>query len=336
MKRVLITGGTGFVGANLTAALLERGHDVRILRRQTSDLRALAGLEVPYAIGDVRDPGSLKAAVRSCDMVVHTAAIVKFWKARWTEQFSVNVEGTRNVVNACLSEGVTRLVHLSSIAALGHPQGKGTADENTPYNWVEGPSYKYSKRLAELEVLEGIRKGLNAVIVNPSVIIGERDIHFHGGSLLTNVKKGTTIFYIDGGMNVVYVGDVVKGIILAAEKGRTGERYILGGANMTTREVFARTAELIGGRAPIARAPLPILRGFTRAVEAVYGLAGKEPPITMDLMVHAGIYNWYSSDKAVRELGYTITPFDETILAAYRWYREHGHFGKNGAKTTYK
>jgi len=169
-----------------------------------------------------------------------------------------------------------------------------------------------------------VKKGLNAVIVNPSVIIGERDIYFHGGSLLKNVKKGTTLFYVDGGMNVVYVGDVVKGIISAALEGRRGERYILGGVNLTTREVFARTANLIGGRAPIARIPLPLLRTVTRLVEGAFALLGKEPPVTMDLMVHAGIYNWYSSAKAVRELGYTITPFDETILAADKWYRENG------------
>jgi dihydroflavonol-4-reductase len=325
MKRVLITGGTGFVGANLAEALLKRGCEVRVLRRRSSDLRALAGIDVEHFFGDVRDSASLKEALRSCDTVFHTAAIVKFWKARWNEQFTVNVEGTRNVVNACLSEGVNRFLHVSSIAALGHPQGKQLANEDTPYNWVEGPSYKYSKRLAELEVLEGVKKGLSAVIVNPSVIIGERDIYFHGGSLLTNVKKGTTLFYIDGGMNVVYVGDVVKGIIRAAEKGAAGERYILGGVNMTTREVFTRTAELIGGRSPIARVPIPLLHAVTRLIEGVFGLTGKEPPLTMDLMVHAGIYNWYSSAKAERELGYTISPFDGTILAAYRWYRQNGY-----------
>ena len=324
MKRVLITGGTGFVGANLARALLERGYEVRILRRQSSDLRALAGINVEHVIGDVRDPSSLREAVRSCDTVFHTAAIVKFWKARWHEQFTVNVEGTRNVVNACLAGGVGRLVHVSSIAALGHPEGNQLANEETPYNWKEGPSYKYSKRLAELEVLKGVTQGLDAVIVNPSVIIGERDIYFHGGSLLTNVKHGTTFFYIDGGMNVVYVGDVVKGIIDAAGGGKTGERYILGGTNMTTREVFTRTAELIGGRAPIARLPISLLRAATRLVEGGFGLFHAEPPITMDLMVHAGIYNWYSSAKAERELGYKITPFDVTILAAYRWYRENG------------
>jgi dihydroflavonol-4-reductase len=325
MKRVLITGGTGFVGANLAEGLLRRNCDVRILRRASSDLRALAGIDVEHTFGDVRDPASLREAVRDRDTVIHTAAIVKFWKARWDEQYAVNVEGTRNVVEACLAAGVERLVHVSSIAALGHPRDQRPADENTAFNWGDAVGYKYSKRLAEPEVLKGVEKGLNAVVVNPSIIIGERDVNLHGGSLLTNVKKGTTLFYIDGGMNVVYVGDVIKGILGACDKGRRGERYILGGANMTTREVFARTAALIGGRAPIARIPTPVLHAFTRAVEAGYGLFGKEPPITMDLMVHAGIYNWYSSAKAERELGYTITPFDETILAAYRWYQEHGY-----------
>jgi len=325
MKRVLITGGTGFVGANLAEALLRQGTEVRILRRRSSDLRAIAGIDARHYLGDIRDPASLKEAIHTCDTVFHTAAIVKYWKARWEEQLAVNVEGTSNVITACLSEGVTRLVHVSSIAALGHPQHQHLADEETPYNWPEEPGYKYSKRLAELKVLKGVKKGLNAVIVNPSVIIGERDINFHGGSLLTNARKGTTLFYIDGGMNVVYVGDVVKGMIRAAERGRCGERYILGGVNMTTREAFTRTAELVGGRTPVARIPIPVLHTVTKLVEATFGFLGKEPPITMDLMVNAGIYNWYSSAKAERELGYTVTPFDETILAAYRWYRENGY-----------
>ena len=325
MKRVLVTGGTGFLGANLAEALLKRGCEVRILRRRTSDLRALAGIEVQHVLGDIRDPASVQEAVRSCDTVFHTAAIVKFWKARWKEQLAVNVEGTRNIVDACLSAGVARLLHVSSIAALGHPQGRQLADENTPYNWAEGPSYKYSKRLAELEVLQGVKQGLDAVIVNPSVIIGERDISFHGGSLLTNVQRGTTLFYIDGGMNVVYVGDVVNGILSAVRKGHTAERYILGGVNLTTKEAFTRTAELIGGRAPVARIPIPVLRAITRSVEAGFGLFGKEPPITMDLIVHAGIYNWYSSAKAERELGYTITPFDEALQLTIDWLRENGH-----------
>ncbi len=323
MKRVLITGGTGFVGANLAEALVRRGCEVRILRRSTSSLQALGGTDVQHCIGDVRDPTSLKPAVRSCDTVFHTAAVVKFWKARWKEQREVNVTGTRNVVDACLSEGVKRLVHVSSIAALGHPLGQQPANEDTAYNWGEIPGYKYSKRLAEIEIFKGIEKGLNAVIVNPSVIIGERDIYFHGGSLLTNVKKGRMLFYVDGGMNVVYVGDVVKGIIAAAEKGQTGERYILGGTNLTHREAFSRTAALIGGRAPLAKLPVPLLRAGTMLVEGVCNLLGMEPPVTMDLIVHAGIYNWYSSAKAERELEYTITSFDETILAAYRWYREN-------------
>lgn len=325
MKRVLITGGTGFLGANLAEALTLRGCAVRILRRRGSDAGILEGITVDHCYGDIRDPDAVRQAVRSCDTVVHSAAIVKYLKSRWQEQREVNVDGTRNVVNACLSEGSVRLVHVSSIAALGHPPGREPANEETAFNWQERPSYKLSKRLAELEVLEGVKNGLDAVIVNPSIIIGERDIHFHGGSLLTNARKGTTLLYMDGGMNVVYVGDVVRGIIAAAERGRTGERYILAGENLTVHEAFARTADIVGGRRPIGRVPLPLLRAGTRLIEGVCDLLGVEPPISMDLIVHAGIYNWYSSGKAERELGYTITTFDQAVKAAYDWYRQNGY-----------
>jgi dihydroflavonol-4-reductase len=324
MKSVLITGGTGFIGSNLAAKLVARGISVRILRRPQSDLRAILGVDVKQCQGDLRDFPSLKEAMAGCDTVFHTAALVSFERKRRAEQYDTNVLGTRNVVEACLATGIRRLVHTSSVAAIGNPGEGELATEETEYNGGTSHGYKYSKHLAELEIHEGIRRGLDAVVVNPSVVLGERDIHFHGGQLIRDIRRNRVPLYIDGGMNVVYVGDVAEGHISAALKGRKGERYILCGENLTHREIFVRTAALVGGHAPVAKLPIPLLRLGGKVVETVSTFLGVEPLITSDLTSSAGRLNWYSCAKARSELGYSFTPFDQTVAAAYRWYKEHG------------
>jgi dihydroflavonol-4-reductase len=324
MTRALITGGTGFIGANLTLALLARGINVRILRRANSDLRALGSVDVDYHIGDVTDPASLRGAFEGCDTVFHTAALVTFEKRKQELQHQVNVIGTRNVVDAALATGVARLVHTSSIAAIGYPQAGALANEETPFNWEGRSGYKLSKRLAEQEILSGVQRGLNAVIVNPSVVIGERDIHMHGGQLVKEAVRGLIPFYLDGGMNVVYVGDVVQGHILAAERGRTGERYILGGQNMTHKEIFRKAAALVHGRPPFIKLPIPLVKAGALVVEKISNFAGIDPIISLDMVAGAGRFLWYSTTKAERELGYTNSSFDTAVLSAFKWYRDHG------------
>jgi dihydroflavonol-4-reductase len=323
MKNILVTGGTGFIGANLTRALVQRGYRVCIVRRETSPLVALDDVktDVEHCIGDVRNSDSLRRAVRGCDTVFHCAAMVTFEKAKADEQWEVNVIGTRTVVEACLAGGVERLVHTSSVAAIGYPPDGTLATEETPFNWARSWGYKFSKHKAEEEIHIGVKKGLNAVIVNPSVVVGERDIHFHGGDILRRVIKKQVPFYINGGMNVVYVGDVVRGHIAAAERGRTGERYILCGENLTHKEIFTRTARALGVRPPIAALPLPLLRVAAGAIELTSNLVGIEPMITRDMISGAGKRNWYSCEKAERELGYTYSSFDVAMHAAYAWYK---------------
>jgi dihydroflavonol-4-reductase len=324
MNTVLITGGTGFIGSNLAAALRKEGVSVRILRRAHSDLRAIADIDVEHRIGDVRDAASLKNAMRGCDTVFHCAAMVTFEKAKAEEQLAVNIGGTRNVVEACRACGVDRLIHVSSVAAIGYPPEGELANEETPFNWNRTVGYKYSKYKAEEEIRKGVEQGLWAVMVNPAVVVGERDIHFHGGDIIRRVKKWQVPLYIDGGMNVVYVGDVVRGMIAAARLGRKGERYILGGENLTHKEIFRRTARIVGGLPPIAKLPLPVLHATASLIEKISSMLKIDPILTPDLVSGAGKYNWYSSAKAARELGYTITSFDETIRRAYAWYRQAG------------
>ncbi len=322
--KALVTGGTGFLGSNLCDALLQRGYQVRILRRASSDTQLIDHLAIEQAIGDVCNIESLRKAMAGIDLVFHTAAMVTFLKRHRDEQLEVNVEGTRNVVQACLASGVRRLVHTSSVAAIGYPPNGELADEQTPFNWEGTSGYKYSKRAAEQEVYAGVERGLDTVIVNPSVIVGERDIHFHGGHLLRAVKKGMTPLYVKGGMNVVYVGDVVNGEILAAEKGKTGERYILGGENLTHKDIFRRTAKIVGGIPAFAPLPIPLLRSAAFFLEGVAKVTGAEPLVSRDLVAGAGRFNWFSSEKAKRELGYSFTPFDIVIRRAYDWYRGKG------------
>ncbi|MBI4536069.1 MAG: SDR family oxidoreductase [Ignavibacteriae bacterium] len=324
MKNVLITGGTGFIGSNLAAELVRRGANVTILRRENSDLRAIKGIKVKHRIGDILNLESLREAMKGCDTVFHTAAIVSFKRGIREEQFRVNVIGTQNVVAAAIASGIQKLVHTSSIAAIGYCPEDKLATEETPFNWPATTGYKFTKHLAEREVFKGVRRGLWAAVVNPTVVIGERDIHLHGGQLVRDVKKGRVPFYIEGGMNIVYVQDVVRGHISAAEIGRSGERYILGGENLTHKEIFQRTATLVGGRKPIGKLSIPLLRVAATVIEKGCILIGAEPPITPDLVSGAGKKIWFSSEKAERELGFQRTPFDQTILAAYRWYKENG------------
>jgi dihydroflavonol-4-reductase len=317
MPTALVTGATGCVGSNLCAALRSSGWTVRTYSRSP--------LPSPLAFtGDITDEQSLVAAARGCDTVFHTAALVSFSRNIRNEQHRVNVLGTRAVVKACLSTGVPRLVHTSSVAAIGNaPQGE-SADETSPLDRTRLYGYKESKVLAEDEIFRGVDAGLNAVIVNPSVIIGEGDRYFHGGELLRSIRNGLIPGYVNGGMNLVAVRDVVRGMLLAIDRGKAGERYILAGANLRHREIFTRTAELVNGMPPLGEIPPVAINVAGRIVESFCRMIHLEPPFTADLADLAGRTMWYSNAKAKRELGFETMGFDEMILRAYRWYREKG------------
>ncbi len=325
MRTALVTGASGCLGSALAIRLHNGGVGVRTLTRPGSDTRILEGIPVEAHTGDICDAGVLRKAMEGCDAVFHTAALVTFAQKAGEEQYRVNVLGTRAVVRACIDTGVGSLVHTSSVTAIGTPPPREPADETLVADRAHARGYKLSKILAEDEVLMGAGSGLRAMIVNPSVIIGERDTRFHAGQLIRDIKRGRVPFYVEGGMNIVYVGDVAEGMIEAAERGRAGERYILAGENLTHEEVFRRTAALIGGRPPFARFPLPLLTLLGRFVESVSAVLGVEPLLTRDLAAVAGRYHWFTAAKAERDLGFKATPFDMTIMAAYEWYRRNGY-----------
>ena len=324
MKNVLVTGGTGFIGSNLAVALLGEGCNVRILRRRESDMRAIGKADVEHCIGDIRDLPSVLRAMKGCDTVFHTAAVVSYWPRERERMYDVNINGTRNVVQACLESGIDRLVHTSSVAAIGFPEHGAWADETNVFNWEPfNVGYRISKHRAEGEVSLGVKSGLPAVIVNPSIVVGPRDIHFNGGQIVRDIHKKRLFFYIEGGTNVVYVDDVVRGQLAAARQGRIGERYILCGENLPLREVFRITAEIVGGIVPRIRLAKPVVHTVAWIAEAIGNALNKKPWVTRELVARAGTKYYFSCEKARKELGYTITPFREAIERTYDWYKQN-------------
>jgi len=325
VKNVLVTGGTGFLGSNLTSALLNEGCNVRILRRAGSDLKALGTLQVEHVIGDVRDIDSLRSATRGCDTVFHTAALISYWRRERQLMHEVNVLGTRNVAQACLENGVRRLVHTSSTAAVGFPENGSLADETIRFNWEPyDVGYRNSKHHAEKEILRAVKQGLDAVMVNPTVIIGPRDIHFHGGQLIRDIYKKKIFYYVRGGMSVVYVDDVVRGHLQAARLGRTGERYILSGENLSHREIISTIASVVGGIDPFFRMPQGFVTAVAASAEAVARILNRRPWVTRELLAGSNLNYHFSCRKAQEELGYTFTPFREAVEKTFAWYKEQG------------
>lgn len=324
MRNVLITGATGFLGSNLADALVREGCRVRILRRPASDLRALAGIDVEHVLGDIRDKDSLRKAVTGCDTVFHVAALVSYWRKQRPALYETNIGGTANVVDVCLEAAVNRLVHTSSVAAVGYAGDGIPADESTAFNWEPYDiGYRISKHRAELEVLRGVKQGLPAVIVNPSVIVGERDIHFNGGQIVRDVYQKRIFYSIDGGISVVYVGDVVRGHIAAARQGRIGERYILSGENLTHTQILEVTADVVGGWKPLVKLPLWGAKTLAAASEIIGNITDTKPWLPRELIAGITRTCWFSHEKASRELAFTVTPFRTAIERTFEWYRRN-------------
>jgi dihydroflavonol-4-reductase len=322
--KALVTGATGFVGSNVAAALAARGDQVRVLRRNTSRLDALEKVPVEYAIGDILDPDSLATAMQGCEVVFHVAAMSQYWRSTRETIYRVNVEGTHNVMQAALVAGVERVVHTSSVAALGYPARGDLIDEVQVFppelSWW---AYGHSKHLAELEVQKAVAQGLPAVIVNPTIIIGPRDVNFVSGSLIRASLRGQLRLVPPGGSSMVHVDDVVAGQLVAAEQGRVGERYILGGENLSHWETAMIMAEVTRGARPLMVLPYWSLEPIARLVD-VFNALSRRPPLVTGYQIRLGGETFYvDNSKAVREIGLPQTPFRQAVADAYAWYREH-------------
>lgn len=324
--KALITGGTGFLGANLVDGLTSAGHTAAILRRRSSRLDALDGLTYEDRFGDILDFHSLAPAMEDCDWVFHVAAVSDYWRQGRDWLYRVNVEGTKNVLQAAMETGVKRLVYTSSVAALGIPADGQAADEHHTFNISPRRfPYGHSKHLAEQEVQKAVQREMEAVIVNPAIIIGARDLNRISGSIVIEVARGLLRFYLPGGGNYVAVEDVVAGHIAAIEKGRPGERYILGGENLLHRQVIDTIVEVTGGPRPLFSFPRWAIEPTALVVSAARRVLGNRVPVNADQVRMSGIKMYFRPDKAIRELGLPQTPFRVAVERAYRWFRDNGY-----------
>lgn len=319
--RVMVTGATGFLGRHLTRALVEAGHQVTVVRRSGSRTDHLEALGVRQVIADLAEPDALRGCMEGMELVFHVAGDLSWWRGHRARQWAVNVEGTRRVVVEALRAGVRRLVYTSSVAAVGFPDSGTVADETFPFNGYQlGIQYAISKWEGEQRVQEGVRRGLDAVIVNPATVLG--DDAPRPGSLVERVLSGHLPAWTDGGTTFCHIDDVVAGHLAAAERGRTGERYILGGRHATYRQLIEALAQAAGVPAPRRRVPVWAVRVGAWALERAARLGGREPPLTRDHARLAGRELYYSSEKACRELGYAVCSLERMVEDAVRRWRD--------------
>jgi dihydroflavonol-4-reductase len=326
--RLLITGATGFVGSAVARAALQRGYRVRVLVRPSSPRRNLDGLDAELALGDLREPELVARALEGVRWLVHVAADYRLWARDPGEIERNNVEGTAALMRAALSAGVERIVHTSSVATLRVGPDTVAADEDAPLAPPDAiGAYKRSKVLAERLVERMVaQQGLPAVIVNPSTPVGARDIRpTPTGRIIVEAACGRMPAFVETGLNVVGVDDVALGHLLALERGRVGERYILGGDNLMLRQLLAEIATLSGRRAPRLRLPVGPLYPLAHAAEGLARLTGREPFLTVDGLKMSRNRMFFSSAKAGRELGYRPAPHAAGLEAALEWFGREGY-----------
>jgi dihydroflavonol-4-reductase len=328
--KTLVTGSTGFVGANLVEGLTAAGYEVRALHRSSSRLEALAGLSYESVVGDVLDPASLVSAMDGVDWIFHVAAISDYWRQEGTARlYRVNVEGTRHTLEAALAAGVRRVVFTSSAAALGVPPSDGghLLDESATFNLPPARfPYGHSKLLAEEVVREFVGRGLEVVIVNPTIILGPRDLNFVSGSLVREVYRRHVPVIPPGGVNYIDVADVVAGHIAAAERGRVGERYILGGHNLTHSQAITIIAQVVGVPPPRLRLPRLLVGPLAVAVDLFNRIWPGEPLVDGNQIRLLKHILFFDGSKAQRELGLgPPTPFQASVERTFQWYRANGY-----------
>lgn len=323
--RALITGATGFVGSAVARAALRDGWAVRATRRAGSDLTALEGLVLDYAVVDLSNTQALTAAMRDCDAVFHVAADYRLWAADPDELYENNVEGTRRVCEAARAAGVPRMVYTSSVATLGLPKDKSPGNEDTPVELADMIGhYKRSKFLAEEVVRDYAANGMDIVIVNPSAPIGPRDHKpTPTGQMVLEAAAGRMPAFVDTGLNVVHVDDVARGHLAAYARGVSGRRYVLGGTDMTLAEILRLVAEIVDRPPPRVKLPHNMVLPFAHAAEAVARVTGRAPRVTVDGIKLARKRMFFSHARASAELGYRARPARDALADAVAWYYAH-------------
>jgi dihydroflavonol-4-reductase len=323
----LVTGGTGFVGANVVRELLRDGRGVRVLARRSSDRRALDGLDVETVEGDLLDPSSLGRAVAGVHTVFHVAADYRLWAPDPRALYRVNVDGTRAILTAAAEAGAGRIVYTSTVGALGIPKEGGPGTEDTPVSLADmvGP-YKASKFLAERVAVELAASGAPVVIVNPSAPVGPWDVKpTPTGQMVIDFLRGRMFATLDTGLNLVHVRDVARGHLLAAERGKIGDKYVLGNANLSLAEIGRLLAEVARGRIPRVRIPYAVAWAAALCFEGAARVTGRAPRVPLTAVRMAKKRMYFSADKAVRELGLPQTDVRIGLREAVEWFVAHGY-----------
>jgi dihydroflavonol-4-reductase len=318
MKPVLVTGASGFLGWHVARCLLERGETVRALLRPGS---RVDDLPVAPFTGDLRDPDSLAQAVAGCGLVFHVAADYRLWAKDPGDLYRSNVDGTRNLLSAAQTAGVERVVYTSTVGCIGIPPG-GVGDEDTPVS-IESMAghYKRSKFMAEQVALEFARGGLDVTIVNPTAPIGDHDLKpTPTGKIVIDFLNGDMPAFIDTGLNIVDVRDTAAGHLLAAERGKTGERYILGSENLTLAQILRKLALITGRPAPRVRLPYLVAYGAGLCSTGWAELTGRPPRVPLEAVRMAGKKMWVTHEKARRELGFEPQPAEVALRRAVEWW----------------
>jgi dihydroflavonol-4-reductase len=323
-----VTGATGFVGSHVARALADQGADLRLLVRPSSDLRNVEGLKADRVVGDLRDSPSIEKAVSGCEVVFHVAADYRLWVRDPDSMYRANVEGTRAILDAARKNRVRRVVYTSSVATMGFTGNGRPADENSPVSLANmiGP-YKRSKFMAEQVAMEAGRAGLDVVVVNPTTPVGERDIKpTPTGRIVVDFLKKRFPAYVDTGLNLVDVTECARGHIAALEKGRGSQRYILGGENLTLKQILDKLAAITGLPSPKVKVPYVMALATGVVDEIVTGrLLGREPRATIDAVRMGRKKMFVTSAKAQRELGWNVLPVEDALQRAVNWFRQNGY-----------
>ena len=323
-----LTGATGFVGSHVARALAEHGADVRLLVRPNSNTKNIADLKADLVIGDLRDPVSLEKGIAGCDVIFHVAADYRLWVRDPDEMYRANVEGTQSILEAARKNGVRRIVYTSSVATMGFTSNGQPADENSPVSLDKMIGhYKRSKFMAEKIALEAGRSAMDVVVVNPTTPVGERDIKpTPTGRIVVDFLKKKFPAYVDTGLNLVDVRECARGHLAALEKGRSGERYILGGENLTLKQILDKLAAITGLPSPKVRVPYVVALATGVVDEMVTGhIFGREPRATIDAVRMGRKKMFVSSGKAERELGWRVVEVDDALHRAVEWFQANGY-----------
>ena len=323
-----VTGATGFVGSHVARVLAQQGAELRLLVRSGSDLRNIRELKAEQATGDLRETASLKKAMVGCDVLFHVAADYRLWVPDPDQMYRSNVEGTRAILEAARENGVRRVIYTSSVATMGFTSNGHSANEDAPValdNMIG--HYKRSKFMAEKIAIEAGRSGMDVVVVNPTTPVGERDIRpTPTGRIVVDFLKKKFPAYVDTGLNLVDVAECARGHVAALEKARSGERYILGGENLTLKQILDKLAAITGLPSPRIRVPYLVALGAGVVDQVVTGhIRKREPRATIDAVRMGRKKMFVSSTKATRELGWKTVPVDDALRRAVEWFRANGY-----------